>query len=273
MNNYLYENNPDRRMKRKRSRRQARIRKTKSFILIGGCLAAVALAVKLTGYSPLHSQKQTTTPFSTLITNETFDTINTNDTDSYQISNTNNIIDNHAWSLILVNKWNNIPDDYEMELMELANGQKIDVRIYPALQDMFDTARNENIYPIVASGYRTTEKQQALMNEKIADYKASGLTDAEAKAKAEAWVAIPGTSEHQLGLGVDINADGIHSTGEEVYEWLDRNSFKFGFIRRYPEDKTEITGVINEPWHYRYVGIEAATNIYNQGICLEEYLD
>lgn len=61
--------------------------------------------------------------------------------------------------------------------------------------------------------------------------------------------------------------------GEQVYGWLEQNCYQFGFIRRYPEDKTEITGVINEPWHYRYVGVEAATEIHNQGICLEEYLD
>lgn len=66
----------------------------------------------------------------------------------------------------------------------------------------------------------------------------------EATTKAEAWVAIPGTSEHQLGLGVDINKDGIHSTGEDVYEWLNQNSYKFGFIRRYPADKTDITELI-----------------------------
>ena len=137
---------------------------------------------------------------------------------------------------------------------------------------MFDNARNDNVYPIVASGYRTTEKQQSLMDEKISDYENEGYSADKAKEKAEAWVAIPGTSEHQLGLSVDINADGVHSTGNEVYEWLDKNAYKYGFIHRYPSDKTEITGVINEPWHYRYVGIEAAQEIKEQGVCLEEYL-
>lgn len=177
------------------------------------------------------------------------------------------------WNLILVNKWNYIPDDYEVELMELTNGQLIDKRIYPALQSMFDSARSEGIYPIVASGYRTTEKQQSLLDEKIAEYLSKGYTEEEAKNKAEIWVAIPGTSEHQLGLGVDINADGVHSMGNEVYKWLKENSYKFGFINRYPEDKTEITGIINEPWHYRYVGIEAASEIHKNGICLEEYIN
>lgn len=172
-----------------------------------------------------------------------------------------NATNEDKWCLILVNKWNYIPDDYEVELIELSSGESVDKRIYPALQEMFDAARNDNIYLIAASGYRTTKKQQHLMDEKIGDYKIAGLSAKEAKVKAEAWVAIPGTSEHQLGISVDIKADGINSAGNEVYEWLAQNAHKFGFICRYPSDKTEITGVINEPWHYRYVGIEAATKI------------
>lgn len=181
--------------------------------------------------------------------------------------------DEQEWSLILVNRQNPIPAQYDVELEQLSNGERIDIRISPYLQDLFDAARADGVYPIVASGYRTTEKQQEIMDEKVAEYKAKGYTSAQAKAEAETWVAVPGTSEHQLGLAVDINADGIHSTGNEVYRWLDENSYRFGFIRRYPPDKTEITGVSNEPWHYRYVGIEAATEIYHQGLCLEEYLN
>lgn len=177
------------------------------------------------------------------------------------------------WCLILVNKEHCIPDDYEVELVELSNGQCVDRRIYPALQEMFDTARSEGIYPVVASGYRTAEKQQSLMDEKIAAYLVEGYSLQEAKEKAEIWVAAVGTSEHQLGISVDINADGVHSAGSEVYEWLDENSYQFGFIKRYPEDKTEITGIINEPWHYRYVGKATAAEIYRNGVCLEEYLE
>jgi D-alanyl-D-alanine carboxypeptidase len=180
--------------------------------------------------------------------------------------------DEGTWRLILVNRWNRIPDDYEVELTKLTNGQSVDQRIYPALQDMFDAARNDGVYPAVVSGYRTGEKQQHLLDEKIAAYRAEGHSARKATAEAEAWVATPGTSEHQLGIAVDINADEVSSTGDEVYEWLNQNSYQFGFIRRYPADKTEITGVIGEPWHYRYVGVDAATEIYTQGICLEEYL-
>jgi len=181
--------------------------------------------------------------------------------------------DEEAWCLILVNQEHFVPDDYKVELVELSNGQCVDRRIYPALQEMFDTARSEGVYPVVASGYRTAKKQQSLMDEKIAAYVAEGYTQQEAREKAEIWVAKVGTSEHQLGICVDINADGVYSTGEQVYKWLDKNGYRFGFIKRYPEDKTEITGIINEPWHYRYVGKKAAAEIYRSGVCLEEYLE
>ena len=83
----------------------------------------------------------------------------------------------------------------------------------------------------------------------------------------------PGFSEHQLGIAVDINADHAGSTDDEVYTWLAENSWQYGFIKRYPSDKTEITGTINEPWHYRYVGKEAAREIVSQEVCLEEYVE
>jgi D-alanyl-D-alanine carboxypeptidase len=181
--------------------------------------------------------------------------------------------DETIWCFILVNKWNCIPDDYEVELTKLANGQSVDKRIYPALQEMFDTARSDGIYPIVASGYRTAEEQQSLMDGKIAAYRAEGYPAKEAITKAEAWVAIPGTSEHQLGIAVDINADGICSTDDEVYEWLNQNAASSVLFAVIHPIKLKKTGVINEPWHYRYVGIKAATEIQNQGICLEEYLN
>jgi len=183
-----------------------------------------------------------------------------------------NTANNTEWYLLLVNKWNRIPDHYEVELTKLSNGQSVDKRIYPALQEMFDTARRNGIYPIATSGYRTAEEQQSLLDKQVAYYKGEGNSAEMAMTRAEARVAVPGTSEHQLGIAVDINADGTRSTGEEVYEWLRQNSYKFGFIRRYSADKAEITGVSNEPWHYRYVGTAAAAEMYAKGICLEEYL-
>lgn len=181
--------------------------------------------------------------------------------------------EDHGWNLILVNRENYIPADYEVQLTELSNGKKVDSRIYPELQEMFNAARAQGYGLFVREGYRTQEEQQQLMNEKIEAYENEGKSKSGAKKLAEQWVAIPGTSEHQLGIAVDINADTTKSSRDDVYNWLEENAHTYGFIKRYPSNKTDITGVINEPWHYRYVGKEAASAIYSQGICLEEYIE
>ena len=177
-----------------------------------------------------------------------------------------------AWQLVLVNRDHPLPDDLTVETVQLSNGEEVDARIYPALQEMFDEMRAQGLYPVVASGYRTRETQQRILDDKITAYCSEGYPYEQAKALAEEWVALPGTSEHELGLAVDINADNVNSTGQEVYDWLLQNAWRYGFIQRYPADKTDITGISNEPWHYRYVGLEAAEEITQQGICLEEYL-
>lgn len=104
-------------------------------------------------------------------------------------------------------------------------------------------------------------------------YRSEGYTKHMAEETAMEWVALPGTSEHQLGLAVDINADTSKCSRDDVYNWLLDNSYKYGFIQRYPSGKTSITGVANEPWHYRYVGKEAAEEIHQSGLCLEEYVE
>ena len=181
--------------------------------------------------------------------------------------------EDNGWNLILVNRDSYIPDDYQVEFTELSNGKKVDSKIYPELQEMFNAARAQGYGLFVREGYRTQEEQQQLLDEKIEAYENEGKSKSEAKKLAEQWVAIPGTSEHQLGIAIDINADTTISLSDDVYSWLAENAHKYGFIKRYPSDKTDITGVINEPWHYRYVGKEAALEIYSQGICLEEYID
>lgn len=176
------------------------------------------------------------------------------------------------WNLRLVNQANPLKEAVDIEVTVLANEEMVDSRIYPDLQRMFDDARAAGVYPVVAAGYRTHEKQQSLLDERISEYEAEGKSPKEAEKLALEWVALPGTSEHELGLAVDINADGINSAGYEVYSWLDEHAHEYGFIQRYAEDKVSITGISNEDWHYRYVGQEAAAEMYQTGECLEEYL-
>ena len=179
----------------------------------------------------------------------------------------------NGWNLILVNRDYYIPQEYTVELVQLDNGEKVDERIYPYLQKMFDVAEKEGVYMVVADGYRTAEEQEELMYAKVAEYQKQVSVKFLAKRMAEKWVAIPGTSEHQLGMAVDINADITNSSSSEVYGWLEKHAYEFGFIRRYPPNKTEITGISYEPWHYRYVGEEAAKKIYEKDMCLEEYVE
>ena len=173
------------------------------------------------------------------------------------------------WYLTLVNRWNPIPEHYEVNLVETAGGELVDERIYEPLMEMLEAAKegNWNQLPLVVSGYRTQEEQQRLYDDRIAKYRGQGFSESEAKEMAEQWVAVPGHSEHQLGFAVDING-----ATYDVYLWLQENSYKYGFIFRYPGNKTERTGTAEEVWHYRYVGPEAAAEIYEQGVCLEEYL-
>lgn len=174
--------------------------------------------------------------------------------------------------IILVNADNPIPQGYEPELMQLSNGIFIDSSIYPDLQQMFDDARAEGVYPVVGEGYRTHEEQQAIMQSKIDSFISEGYSESDAQNLAEDWVAEPGKSEHELGLALDINAEPDLSTDWEVYEWLAGNAYKYGFILRYPQGKEHITGIDYEPWHYRYVGAEAALDIYTSELTLEEYI-
>lgn len=178
-----------------------------------------------------------------------------------------------VWNLILVNPWNPMPDNFTVELQPLSGTKGIDKRCYPQLQKMMDDCRAQGFNPYICSSYRTWDMQQENFNKQVQIWRNKGYSEEEAKIEAAKKTAIPGTSEHQLGLAVDINADGVNSAGYEVYDWLDKHAHEYGFIRRFPESKTDITGVANEPWHYRYVGKKVAAEIHDRGICLEEYLN
>lgn len=178
------------------------------------------------------------------------------------------------WYLTLVNEDYAVPEDWEIEVTELRDDQRVDSRMYPDLQEMFDACRADGLYPLVWSSYRETADQQRLMDEKIESYISVGLSKHDAEKEAKLWVAEPGYSEHQLGLAVDINSEDENLCSSwDVYAWLAEHCHEYGFILRYPEDKTEITGIDYEPWHFRYVGKAAAKEIMESGMCLEEYIE
>lgn len=181
------------------------------------------------------------------------------------------------WNLILVNQTHLIPEDFEVELKEIGDGHRIDSRIYDSYRAMIQDAKAEGVYIYVTSSYRDLDKQTELYEKKIEYYVMKGYSYAKAKELAAQVVAIPGTSEHQLGLALDLVSSEYRKLDEKQeetkgFQWLKEHCWEYGFILRYPNGKTDITGIIYEPWHFRYVGEEAAEVITKAGITLEEYL-
>lgn len=178
--------------------------------------------------------------------------------------------------LTVVNPWNPLPEDWVCDLVTLSDGRRVDSRCYEAFEEMMAACRDAGYAPFLCSAYRTQETQQSLYDNKVQRLINSGMSEDEAKVEAAKTVAIPGTSEHQLGLAVDIVDANMQDLTDEqentgTQKWLMANSWRYGFIHRYPNDKTDITGIIYEPWHYRYVGKAAAQDIFNRDITLEEY--
>lgn len=181
------------------------------------------------------------------------------------------------WQLVLVNAQHALPDDFTVELEDVGGGHSVDARIASDLQAMLDDCRAAGLSPLICSSYRTRETQQSLFDNKVQRLIAEGYAPDAAQAKAGTVVAVPGTSEHETGLAVDLvdeNNQNLDETQEQtaVQQWLIAHSWEYGFVLRYPNGKSDVTGIIYEPWHYRYVGKEAAREIHETGLCLEEYL-
>ena len=179
--------------------------------------------------------------------------------------------------LLLINPWHLLPEDYEPELENVEYGHKMDVCAAEHLRDMLADCREEGLSPLICSSFRERSKQERLFENDVRKYMYSGMTEEEAREETARNVAVPGSSEHEAGLAVDIVYAGRQILDEEqenneTQQWLMEHCWEYGFILRYPYDKQEITGITYEPWHYRYVGFEAAEKIMSKGICLEEYL-
>ena len=179
------------------------------------------------------------------------------------------------WNLTLVNSIHAVPEDWVVpEFTELRNGQRVDSRIYPELQAMFDAARAAGRTPLVISSYRTYDDQKNMLVKKYRKFKEQGYSHEDAQIEALKWAAYPGYSEHQLGLAIDVGTSNSEKCSKDrVWSWLKEHCAEYGFIWRYSEEKSAITGIANEPWHFRYVGVEAATYIMENNLCLEEYME
>lgn len=181
------------------------------------------------------------------------------------------------WQLLLVNPWHTLPEGFQVELKTLPNGMQVDQRIYDDLTAMLADCKAAGLRPLVCSAYRSVETQTRLYRNKITRLRAAGYARDTAVEEAGRWVAVPGTSEHQTGLAVDLVAASyqvLDQNQEQTAEqkWLMEHCWEYGFILRYPDGKSDLTGIIYEPWHYRYVGVETAQALRESGQCLEEYL-
>lgn len=179
--------------------------------------------------------------------------------------------------LTLVNKFNPMPENYEAPIFPFDDEIEIDYRILDPLVEMLTDCTEAGNDPLVCSGYRSYADQLNLFLNKYYRVVLDGTPEEDAEDEAELSVARPGTSEHQLGLAVDIVSYSYFELDEgqeetSTQKWLMENSWKYGFILRYPNGTSDITGIIYEPWHYRYVGKIAARAIYERGITLEQYL-
>ncbi|HHY82863.1 MAG TPA: M15 family metallopeptidase [Clostridiales bacterium] len=185
---------------------------------------------------------------------------------------------NHGWNLVLVNSKNPLPSNYSVNLETVQNNHQVDSRIAEYVRNMINDAEHDGVQLLICSSYRSVARQQELFDQQVDKYISAGKSYDEALAETVFGLAMPGHSEHNTGLALDIVTpdyqildSGFENT--KAFEWLDKNAHKYGFILRYPKDKTDITGIKYEPWHYRYVGSEHAAAIKEKGFCLEEYLE
>jgi D-alanyl-D-alanine carboxypeptidase len=187
-------------------------------------------------------------------------------------------VDTSLWNLILVNPDNYIPENFTIDKAQVQGNYYLDSRVAPLAVQMISDAKKEGIELQICSSIRDIELQKRLFNNKINDLINEGYSKEEAERVAATIVAVPGTSEHHTGLAMDIVTPSYQRLNSgyaktDAAKWLKANAANYGFILRYPEDKTDITKIIFEPWHYRYVGIEYASFIMSQGICFEEFIE
>ena len=185
-------------------------------------------------------------------------------------------LDIEDWKMLLVNRDYILPDDFEVELAPSISADsdslKLDYRVAPHYNKMYLAALADGIELVPISGYRSVERQQRNFENKIQKYLDQGYGKIEATQMAATIILPPGTSEHNAGLAMDICSLEQNFEDTEEFAWLCENAADYGFILRYPEDKQDITKIIYEPWHWRYVGIDAAKEMKASGECFEEYL-
>ena len=180
------------------------------------------------------------------------------------------------WQLAIASADYPLPAEYPVNTVTV-EGYLFDERAAAALVNLLAAARADGMDLLITSAWRSRETQAALYENRVYRFQLEGYSREEAEVTGATVVAKPGTSEHELGLSIDFITGSYTSLDEGFaglpeYQWLQEHCAEFGFVERYPNGKGDITGIIWEPWHYRYVGVECAEYIMSHGICLEEFL-
>ena len=178
------------------------------------------------------------------------------------------------WNLRLANYENLLPEDFEVELEEIADEKYFDARAIKQLKKMINDMGHDGIRNIwVQSAYRSVARQKELYENSVNKYLKQGKTQEEAERLTDEYINKPGASDHNLGLAVDFNNVDNNFDDLDAFEWLEKNAENYGFILRYPKDKEDITKICYESWHWRYVGEEHAKKMNELNMCLEEYIE
>lgn len=200
----------------------------------------------------------------------------------------------HGRTLMLLNRQYELPENFKWDLVYWLNGNSVDAMYlnceehnsvkavdraaYQPLKNMFSDAEKAGVPLQLVSAYRSIYLQDKLFTRSVNSYISQGYSESEAINKANYSRTFSGTSEHNTGLGFDILERGNYTLNTSFentaqFRWLMENAENYGFILRYPNNKTNETGIMYEPWHFRYVGVEHAKEINRLGLCLEEYID
>lgn len=275
-----------RKAQEKRRRMYMRRRIAFGFLIlcvIAGLFFGIKLIINnLSDKAPPKSQSQSQSSSNSTSTPESTSASTSNSTADGTLTSSSqpDIIDYSVFPVTtMVNANNAIPTGYVPETEKVDDaGHLFDKRAAAALKKMLADGNATGLKLMICSAYRSNERQTTLFNEMKDGYVAKGMSEQEAYDKTRTIRNVPGTSEHETALAADIVSvdyqmldNGFEKTDE--FKWLYKNCAEYGFILRYPSDKTAITGTIYEPWHYRYVGVEMANEIMSQSICLEEYVE
>lgn len=273
------------------SKRRKRKKYVPAYIALYGIIIIIAVLLiviisKIAGGSNQNNENDTTSDTLNRVTEG-----GTTDNTSISADNTDEatttaaklpvIADEDDWALYVIGNNNPLPGDFTVEIKTVAGERTLDKRCADYAIQMLNDAKSQNVGLYVTSAYRSIQYQADNLQNYISRLMAQGYTEEEATKQAHKEIALPGHSEHNAGLALDIVSDDYWSNHSDLdesfdklpqYEWLVNNSWKYGFILSYPKGKENITGFIYEPWHYRFVGLEHAKKIHEVYEATGEFL-